>query len=141
MNPSAVEVAALLHTRGSMPYKDLSGHFRERLVRLRSNGDKQTYIRFIETVEKVATVPRVFIGPSGRQCVIGTQHVVLTSEGRRTLVREKWLPLLRKHVLTRGIFFYWLGKATESACAPGGAGRKRDRNMFESEFVGVGSEF
>ena len=39
------------------------------------------------------------------------------------------------HVRTRGVGMYWLGCATETACAPGGAGRKRDRAAFEAEFA------
>ena len=37
----------------------------------------------------------------------------------------------RAWTLRRGIFLYWLEAAAKTACAPGGPGRRRDREAFE----------
>ena len=41
---------------------------------------------------------------------------------------------VRRAVAARGVVVYWMGRAAESACAPGGAGRARDLASFEEAF-------
>ena len=47
----------------------------------------------------------------------------------------RWARVRRWH-RQRTIFMYWLGRATERACAPDGPARKRDRRAFELDFCG-----
>jgi hypothetical protein len=54
---------------------------------------------------------------------------------REDIVKHVLLPKWREAVKKRGILFYWMEKAMESACSEGGEGRKRDREEFEKEFV------
>ena len=55
---------------------------------------------------------------------------------RRTVVQKVLLPKWREYVRLRRVAMYWWGKATESACAPGGAGRARDLEAFVREWKG-----
>ena len=55
-------------------------------------------------------------------------------ELRPTVVRRVLLPKWREMVRARAIGVYWMGRAAESACAPGGAGRKRDLDEYEANF-------
>ena len=48
--------------------------------------------------------------------------------------RYTW-SMLRKWLRTRCIVMYWMQKAAEKACAPGGAGRKRDLEAYQADFV------
>ena len=52
---------------------------------------------------------------------------------KRQLARHVFLPMWRRHVRARAIFFYWLERAARTSCAPGGPGRKRDREAFEAD--------
>ena len=45
---------------------------------------------------------------------------------------RRWRRVCRL-VAARRVAFYWLGAAQRSVCAPGGAGRKRDRDAFEAD--------
>lgn len=56
------------------------------------------------------------------------------AELRPTVVRRVLLPKWREAVRARAIGVYWMGYAAESACAPGGAGRKRDLAEYEASF-------
>ena len=51
------------------------------------------------------------------------------------IVKKVLFPKWRESVKARQILFYWMQKAQESSCAEGGAGRKRDREEFEEEFL------
>lgn len=48
--------------------------------------------------------------------------------------RYTW-SMLRKWLRTRCIVMYWMQKAAEKVCAPGGAGRKRDLEAYQADFV------
>ena len=56
---------------------------------------------------------------------------VLVREVVRTFLLPKW----RAHVRVRGIGFFWQDCAARTSHAPGGAGRKRDREAFEGDFA------
>jgi hypothetical protein len=54
---------------------------------------------------------------------------------RSTIVRKVLLPKWREAVRARGILFYWHEQAGRASHAPGGVGRKRDREAFEADFA------
>lgn len=43
--------------------------------------------------------------------------------------------LMRNQIKARRVVWHWRAYAAMSSCAPGGAGRKRDRDAFERDFV------
>ena len=45
----------------------------------------------------------------------------------------------RRAVRARFVVIYWLQVTAENAYAPGGAGRKRDREEYERDFPGAAS--
>ena len=63
--------------------------------------------------------------------------VVWDGDPQKTIVvrpRSSWEPL-RRWVRTRSIAVYWFAR-TSHLYAPGGVGRKRDREEFEAEMIG-----
>ena len=62
------------------------------------------------------------------------QRVPYPPHLRTTIVRHVLLPKWRRYVHTRRLVLYWLGRTAEAAYAPGGAGRKRDRDEYEASF-------
>lgn len=49
--------------------------------------------------------------------------------------RAVLLPRLRAAVRARAIVFFWMRVTTERVCAPGGVGRKRDRDEFTRDMA------
>lgn len=95
------------------------------------------------TIEGCVTEIRAnaFAGcPVASVTVASTTMLGENAFGPRTTVRrlpraQIYLRLWRKFWHMRRIAIYWQQRSVERACAPGGQGRKRDREAFEREFA------
>ena len=60
-----------------------------------------------------------------------TDEIMMLAPSMKKMVARRYWNQLRRWVTTGAIAWYWLEQTQIHLCAPGGEGRKRDREAFE----------
>lgn len=96
------------------------------------------YVRILETLERILKIKPDFGRTSDFARSRDSAVRVVTTFKKKvyaTMSRHTKWALVADLVTRRSIFYFLLGLAQERACAHGGTGRKRDREMYEADFA------